>query len=561
MLPKSYLNRQLQIMKNLEIPLNCMPKKKALNQIRNNLSDNKSFTPNYSGLKNCFYTDNYNRIKKDYEFSNIKETKSNNINNLFSKSLILDGNSNKNRISLSQLKEPLIYEDKKKVLISTLSEYNNINNESHYENKLNNFSKVAHEFKTPLNAIIGLITEIKNNPINISKVLSNIDIINNLSNYLIFLITDITQFINQNTKSNIVVITETLFLKSIIEFCFEILNSLLICKNAKINIETEIIFDNRLDAIEITSNEMRIKQILLNFISNSVKFTKSGYIKIKTELKSKNNCKYVKMSVIDTGVGIREDDQKKIFNEIYTDMRKESNNYGSGLGLSICKFISEKLNHSLKFKSKYGEGSKFSLIIPECCLKIDEKNLKNINNNTEEFTNIRIYADKTKNIILNSKIKDFEIKQKDKDDLILKFNTDHNKRRMSYDDNLSLKNVITFKEYIFDVQKTKTFREISNKNIYNNLFDSDYNNEGITVRNEEPLIFKYSFRINKNSSDDISPKTQICKTKTYNSSSNLLKHIEIENFSNSFDKQNNYPYYGQTILLNGISSIGIVDYK
>jgi len=348
-----------------------------------------------------------------------------------------------NKTFISPFKEPIINDRNfSKLQVSPVNEYKNTNNENYYDHKMNNFSKVAHEFKTPLNAIIGLISEIKNNPTALSKVLSNINIINNLSNYLIFLITDLTQLINQNMNSNIVIITEPVFLKSIIEFCFEILNSLLICKNSNNNLNTCIEYDDRIDALEVISNDIRIKQILLNFISNSVKFTKSGFIKIKLLLKSKNNTKYIKISVIDSVVGIREEDQKKIFNEILSDLEKESNNHGSGLGLNICKFIAEKLNHSLKFKSIYGEGSKFSLLISESCLKIEENYKNNLNLNKIEINNInnKIFNDKYENKVLNKEIKDIIAENKcdlnKNEKLFLNFNSTKNLRRKSFDVNL-----------------------------------------------------------------------------------------------------------------------------
>jgi len=553
----------LKHMQNTENTDICKPKIKTFSGIRNHLYNNKAIPRKYLTLKNYFPTKNHTKIKKDYEFSKIKDTLCNHVNPFHGKTLIVDNLLNPNKKSKSPIKDTLInYGNYSKVLISGINEYVNQNNESYYENRMNNFSKAAHEFKTPLNAIIGLITEIKDNPTITPKVLCNIDIINNLSNYLIFLISDITQFINQNTKSSIVIITETVFLKSIIEFCFEILNSLLICKNSYSYIKTEIIYDKRLNAFEIISNDMRIKQILLNFISNSVKFTKSGFIKIKTELKSKNGNKYIKVSIIDSGVGIREEDQKKIFNEIYTDMKTESNNHGSGLGLNICKSIAEKLNHNLKFKSKYGEGSKFSLLISECCLKKDENNQNCLNLNKHELNDFnKINHDKDKIIPFNSINKKTLCNLNKKEELFLNVKTETKERRKSFDTNIIPKKLMTFKDLITEVEKTKTFRGNFKNDIYNILINPEDKNEEITLRYENPLIFKYSNQLNKNSSDEISSKTVNLNNMTINSCYNLYDYFEIENFSSSFDNQNYYPYVGQSARPNGISSFGNGDYK
>jgi len=358
-------------------------------------------------ISNCFKSD-LNKIHKVCNFSNRFDSGSNKNSKNYRKNFKQINFLYKDNLLTYPFNEhKLNSEIFNGSLNSEINENKYNRNESFYFYKMNYFSKIAHEFKTSLNAIIGLIIEIKNNPSIISKVLSNIDIINNLSNYLIFLISDITQFINQNTNNNLVIITETVSLKSIIEFCYEILNTLLICKNSNSNVKTNINFDNRLETIGVLSNDMRLKQILLNFISNSVKFTKSGFIELKVKLKINHIKKYIKISVIDSGVGIREEDQKKIFKEIYCDFKNELNNYGSGLGLNICKFIAEKLNHSLKFKSIYGKGSKFSLLILESCLKLDKNNQYNFHLDSSELNNIyKFNYDKLKKINSNSQIKE-----------------------------------------------------------------------------------------------------------------------------------------------------------
>ncbi len=366
------------------------------------ISPNKNINSNNFSILNSLKNFNSSlKSKKTYNYINRNYSKKKTFSSqnhllLNNDSSLLNNNNNNNYIN--SIKHG------KNTSSSKINEENSI-----FYHKINNFSKVAHEFKTPLNAIIGLISEIKNNPTIISKVLSNIEIIDNLSNYLIFLITDITQFINQNTNPNIVIITETISLKPITEFCFEILNSLLICKNSNKCIRTFTDYDQNLDEIQIISNEMRIKQLLLNFISNSVKFTKNGSINIKSALKTKQNKKYIKISVIDTGIGIREEDQKKIFNEIYSDMKNENNKHGSGLGLSICKFISEKLNHKLEFKSVYGKGSKFSILIFEENLKINQ-NIKIVN---QYFNKSNVIKYKINNNIcyLNKKISDNKLNE------------------------------------------------------------------------------------------------------------------------------------------------------
>jgi len=95
-------------------------------------------------------------------------------------------------------------------------------------------------------------------------------------------------------------------------------------------------------------------------ISNSVKFTASGYIKIKTYVDYESN--KVVISVEDTGLGIKEEDFSLLFQEnIQLNLEKDYNNKGSGLGLSICKLLAKSLDHEIIFESTYGKRTIFNL--------------------------------------------------------------------------------------------------------------------------------------------------------------------------------------------------------
>lgn len=315
------------------------------------------------------------------------------------------------------------------------------------------FAKIAHEFKTPLNSIIGLIKNLKsipnscdnreniaknsssNNRISYSssninsanKYLFTLQQIENLSNYVIFLINDVIDYSNlftnkpylsinnledytpksshdendnnsnllsdsANKKQRINLKIEKVNLNDITQFCSDVLSTLICNKGKESFIQIKNTFDEKISDYEIFSDEFRLKQILLNFISNSAKFTKSGSIIIKShliklneeynlesansnsiiEINSENKAfcnsiyEYVKVSIIDTGMGMKESELKTIleykdFNMLSSTM--QINQGGSGLGLSITKCISEMLNHRIEVESTYGKGSCFSVIL------------------------------------------------------------------------------------------------------------------------------------------------------------------------------------------------------
>jgi len=182
------------------------------------------------------------------------------------------------------------------------------------------------------------------------------------------------------------------------------------------NITSTICFNEDTQDYIAESDEIRIKQIILNFISNAVKFMKYGNIELRCKPKKLENKFFIKISVKDNGIGIKEADKAKLFKDfgmIENEGKIINNHFGSGLGLSICKSISYRLGLKLNFNSEHMKGSKFYILIP--CRKKEILNNK-INNSliffldekssqeNEELKNIISFSSKSipnneKNII------------------------------------------------------------------------------------------------------------------------------------------------------------------
>ena len=123
--------------------------------------------------------------------------------------------------------------------------------------------------------------------------------------------------------------------------------------------------------IKIQSDVFRLKQILLNFLSNSIKFTKSGIITMIAKYEKINDKYALILSLKDTGIGIKPEDLKKLFKDtISLDYNKDYNKYGSCLGLSITKYLTNQLNHKIRVNSDFGCGSEFSIIIDSINVEI-----------------------------------------------------------------------------------------------------------------------------------------------------------------------------------------------
>ena len=111
----------------------------------------------------------------------------------------------------------------------------------------------------------------------------------------------------------------------------------------------------------IYSDEYRIRQIITNLLSNSIKFTNHGYIELGSKRQNRNLILYVK----DTGSGMTEDEQAVVFKQF---VKLESDGYsnirGIGLGLSISKRLAKLLNGDLDVSSIKDKGSEFVLSLP-----------------------------------------------------------------------------------------------------------------------------------------------------------------------------------------------------
>ena len=121
------------------------------------------------------------------------------------------------------------------------------------------------------------------------------------------------------------------------------------------------------DLPTLRTDRQKVKQILVNLLSNALKFTQAGSVTIKAQVAGKQS---VSVAVIDTGIGIPRGDQVKIFEDFrQVDQTPRRAYGGTGLGLSICRRLTTMLRGTLKVESKLGHGSVFLLTLPNTLRK------------------------------------------------------------------------------------------------------------------------------------------------------------------------------------------------
>jgi len=107
----------------------------------------------------------------------------------------------------------------------------------------------------------------------------------------------------------------------------------------------------------------KIGQILRNLIGNAIKFTEKGEVLVQVACEDAGT--KLRFSVSDTGIGISREDQEKIFSRFFrVDKARSREQGGSGLGLSICKWIVEAHQGEIKVQSEFGKGSSFIVTLP-----------------------------------------------------------------------------------------------------------------------------------------------------------------------------------------------------
>ena len=219
-------------------------------------------------------------------------------------------------------------------------------------------SNMSHEIRTPLNAIIGFTKVILRTELT-AKQKEYVSAIKASGDSLIVLINDILDLAKVDAGKMIFVQTPFKMEDSI--------STMLHLFEPKIkenNSELKKEYDNKIPGI-LLGDSMRLRQIIFNLLNNAVKFTSGGKIKLCVRLLNEDEKKVsIEFSIIDTGIGIPEDQLEAIFENFQQASLNTSKFYGgTGLGLAIVKQMVESQGGSISVKSEIDKGSTFSFIL------------------------------------------------------------------------------------------------------------------------------------------------------------------------------------------------------
>ncbi len=231
-------------------------------------------------------------------------------------------------------------------------------------------SRMSHEMRTPMNAIIGM-TKIAQDSDTLEKVQYCLDKVDISSRHLLGLINDVLDM--SKIEANKFVLEHVPFSveKMVMNTCNIILDKV---EEKKQTLDIFLDKDMRQGFI---GDEFRLSQVLTNLLSNAIKFTPvEGKITLSVdEIETNEGHSKIRFSVADTGIGISEEQQKRLFNSFEQADDTTARKYGgTGLGLAISKSIVEKMGGKIWIESEQGKGAKFSFDIKlDAAPEIDNK--------------------------------------------------------------------------------------------------------------------------------------------------------------------------------------------
>ena len=252
-------------------------------------------------------------------------------------------------------------------------------------------ANMSHELRTPLNAIIGyseMVLEEGEDETDFFAT-KEIERIHSSGKNLLHLINEILDLSKIEAGKIELYIEQFL----IIEVLEEIKDAVLPLVTSNKN-QFEIKVNQ--NAEYMTSDSTRIRQILFNLLSNACKFTTKGQVSLLVDTFETEEQSWIEFRVCDTGIGIKEKDMDKLFEEFKQVSASTTKLYGgAGLGLTISDRFSKMLGGHIKVRSQYGKGSEFSLILPQT-LSLPNNADPNSSQKTSEAKRI---AEKHENVV------------------------------------------------------------------------------------------------------------------------------------------------------------------
>ncbi len=256
-------------------------------------------------------------------------------------------------------------------------------------------ANMSHEIRTPLNAILGMSEIILRESLGRSAEEYAVEI-RNASENLLSIINDILD-ISKIESGKLEIIEVDYYISSLLNDVSSL--SRIRLQNRKVLFTTFI--DSSIPSL-LKGDEIRIKQILLNILSNAIKFTREGHIHFNATCTHENGKALLQFTVSDTGMGIKQADLDRLFLQFERfDTKKNRNIEGTGLGLAITKQLCDMMHGTISVESVVGRGSTFTVTIPQTYTEYTPIVSTPAVQNVLVYEARELYADSIKESIVN----------------------------------------------------------------------------------------------------------------------------------------------------------------
>lgn len=217
-------------------------------------------------------------------------------------------------------------------------------------------ANMSHELRTPLNAILGFSSMMRRNPHLSESEAKNLDIINRSGEHLLALINDVLDMAKIDA-GRLSLEIEAFDLGAMVRDVTDMMRLRAESKGLFLRVDQSSLFPRF-----IMGDEARLRQILVNLVGNAVKFTKTGGVTVRLNVKE-NARRHLLIEIEDTGPGIHPEDQERIFRP-FEQLAEAVEQKGTGLGLTITRQFVQLMGGTIAVESAVGKGSLFRVDLP-----------------------------------------------------------------------------------------------------------------------------------------------------------------------------------------------------